>query len=77
LERFIFSEETKINKFNLDGRSWCWIGDRECVAPQNVHQAVKHGSGSVMIWGCVTAFGSGAWYKVEGRMDLGVCTNLF
>ena len=22
-----------------------------------------------MIWGCLTTFGPGAWYKIEGRMD--------
>ena len=22
-----------------------------------------------MIWGCMTAFGPGAWYKIKGRMD--------
>ena len=23
----IFSDDTMIDRFNLDGRSWCWIGD--------------------------------------------------
>ena len=67
--RVIFNDETKINKSNSDGRSWCWIGDGERVGPQHVHQTVKYGGGSMMIWGCMTAFGPGAWYKIEGRMD--------
>jgi hypothetical protein len=57
-KHIIFSDETKINKFDSDGRSWCWIGDGERVGPQHVHQTVKHGGGSVMIWGCMTAFES-------------------
>ena len=36
-KRVIFSDETKINRFNLHGRSWCWIGDGERVGPQHVH----------------------------------------
>ena len=31
---------------------------------------MKHGGGSVMIWRCMTAFGPGAWYIIEGRMDM-------
>jgi hypothetical protein len=54
-----FSDETKINRFKLDGRSWCWIGDGERVGPQHVYQTVKHGGGSVVIWGCMTVFGPG------------------
>ena len=50
----IFSDETKINKFNSDGRSWCL--DWRCVGPQHIHQTMKHVGGSVMIWGCMTAF---------------------
>ena len=30
---------------------------------------MKHGGGLVMFWGYMMAFGLGAWYKVEGRMD--------
>ena len=26
-ERVIFSNECKINRFNSDGRSWCWVCD--------------------------------------------------
>ena len=65
----IFNDGTKINRYNSDGRSWYWIGDGGCVGPQHVHQTVKHGGESVMIWRCIMAFGPGAWYKIEGRMD--------
>jgi len=36
--------QTKINRFNSDGRSWCWIGD-EYVGPKYVHQTRKLGGG--------------------------------
>ena len=59
----IFSDETKINRFDLDGKSRCWIEDEECVGPQHVHQLVKHGGGLVMVWGCMTVFGLGTWHN--------------
>ena len=71
----IVSDETKINMFNSDSRSWCWIGDGEHIGPPHVHQTVKHGDGSVMIWGCMMAFGPGAWYKLKVWCT-NICTNL-
>ena len=68
-KRMILSDETKINRFNSDGRSWCWIGDGDRVGPQHVHQTMRYGGGLAMIWGCMTTFGLGTWYKVESRMD--------
>ena len=68
-KRVIFSDKTKINRFNSNGRSWCWIGDGECIEPQHVHLNVQYGDGLVMIWGCMMFFELGAWYKTEGRMD--------
>ena len=65
----IFNDETKINMFNFDGRSWCWITDGEHVQLQHVQQKVKHGGRHVMIWDCMTAFRHGAWYKIQGVMD--------
>jgi hypothetical protein len=49
----IFSDKTKINRFNSNGRSWCWIGDGERIGCQHVHETVKHGGGPVMIWDCM------------------------
>ena len=61
-------------------RSWGWIGDEERVGPQHVYQTVQHARGLVMIWGCMTAFGLGAWYIIEDTMDrqiVQIHSNLF
>ena len=71
-----FCDKTKINKFNSNGRSWSWIKDGECVRPQYVHETMKHGGGSVMIWGCMMAFGPGACTKLKVGY-IGMCTSLF
>jgi hypothetical protein len=68
-KRVIWSDETKINRFCSDGRSWCWARDGGSRQPRHVKETVKHGGGSVMIWGCMTAEGPGFMCKLTGRMD--------
>jgi DDE superfamily endonuclease/Transposase len=68
-KRVIWSDETKINRFCSDGRSWYWSRDGETVQRRHVKQTVKHGGGSIMIWGCMTWYGTGYMCKIEGRMD--------
>jgi hypothetical protein len=68
-KRVIWSDETKINRFCSDGRSWCWVRDGESRQPRHVKQTVKHGGGSIMIWGCMTAQGVGFMCRLTGAMD--------
>ena len=65
----IFNDETKVNMFNSDGRSWCWITNGEHVQPQHVQQTLKHGGGHIIIWGCMTTFRPEAWHSIEDIMD--------
>jgi hypothetical protein len=57
-KRMFFSDDTKIDIFKSIDRSWCWSRGEERVEPQHVHQTVKHGGGSVKIWGCIAVFGA-------------------
>ena len=68
-KRVIFSDETKINRFGSDGRSWTWFREGESLQPKNVQQTVKHGGGSLMVWGCITSGGVGYLTEIEGIMD--------
>jgi transposase len=65
----IFSDETKVNRFCSDGRSWCWIRDEQSCDLRQVKQTVKFGGGSIMLWDCMTFQGSGMFCRIEGRMD--------
>lgn len=65
----IFSDETKVNRFCSDGRSWCWIRNEQSCDSRQVQQTVKFGGGSVMVWGCMTFHGPGMLCRIEGRMD--------
>ena len=65
----IKSDETKINRFNLDGRSWVWIRDDESLKLNHVKMTVKGGGGSVMLWSAITYVGVGWIYKIEGTIN--------
>lgn len=68
-KRVIWSDETKINRFQSDGRSWYWKREENQLQPHHIKQTVKHGGGSIMIWGCMTAEGPGYMCKIDGIMD--------
>ncbi len=63
----LWSDETKINLFGSDSvkRVWRQPGEKyKCVLP-----TVKHGGGSVMVWGCMSATGTGELQFIEGTMN--------
>ncbi len=65
----LWSDETNINLFGSDGvkRVWRQPGDEykdNCVLP-----TVKHGGGSVMVWGCMSAAGTGELQFIEGTRE--------
>lgn len=65
----IWSDETKINRFASDGRLWCWKSKGEGLSKRIIQPTVKHGGGSLMAWGCMTAHGVGYLCKIEGGLN--------
>ncbi len=55
----LWSDETKINSFGSDGVKRVWRQPDEEYKDNCVLPTVKHGGGSVMVWGCTSAAGSG------------------
>ncbi len=68
-ERVVFSDETKINRFNSDGRTWFWSRDPNSLDERSVQQTVKHGGGGLMMWGCMCSKGVGFACKIDNNMD--------
>ncbi len=68
-KRVIWSDETKVNRYNSDGRVWAWIRDGEQPQPRHVKGTVKHSGGSVMVWSAISYAGTGWLCKIEVNMD--------
>lgn len=75
-KRVVWSDETKINRFNSDGRVWAWIRDGTHLKPQHVKMSVKHGGGSIMLWSAITYAGTGWLCKIDGNMDKHLYKNI-
>ncbi len=65
----LWSDETKINLFGSDGVKRLWAATRWGVQRQVSCPTVKYGGGSVMVWGCMSAAGTGELQFIEGTMN--------
>lgn len=65
----LFADESKFNLFRSDGRSYVWRKPNEELRERNLRPTVKHGGGSIMVWGCMSAAGPGNLCIIEGNMD--------
>ena len=65
----IWSDESKFNVFGSDGCQWCWKSPTEPLCGCHVQPIVKHGGGSIMVWGCMSWAGVGNLYHIDGNMN--------
>ncbi len=65
----LWSDETKINIFGSDGVKRVWQQQGEEYKEKCVLPTVKHGGGSVMVWGCMSAAGTRELQFIEGTMN--------
>ncbi len=65
----LLSDETKINLFGSDGVKCVCRQPGEEYKEKGVLPTVKHGGGRVMVWGCMSAAGTGELQFFEGTMN--------
>ena len=68
-DKTIFTDESKYNVFGSDGSIKVWRQPNAELEPANLIPTVKHGGGSVMVWGCMSAKGVGKLHFIEGKID--------
>ena len=59
--QIVWSGETKIELFGLNAKRHIWRKPGTILT-------VKHGGGSIMLWGCYSAAGTGRLVRNEGKM---------
>ena len=64
-ETVVWSDESKFNLFGSDGKVMVWRMPKEEFDPKCTIPTVKHGGGSVMVWGCFTKMGMGKLYVLD------------
>ncbi len=68
-KKVLFSDETKINLFSSDGKVTVWRKLSTAFNSRNCVPTVKHGGGSLMVWGCFSYEGVGKLVFIDGIMD--------
>ncbi|KAJ3006799.1 hypothetical protein NUW54_g3802 [Trametes sanguinea] len=67
--KVVFSDESIFKVFGSDGKQYCRRRTGEALLPQNVKKTVKHGGGKVAVWGCLTWYGPGQLYRIDGNLN--------
>ena len=60
--KILWSDKTKIELFGLNVKSHVWR--KPCTIP-----TVNHSGGSIMLWGCFSAAGTGRLVKIEAKIN--------
>lgn len=68
-KQVLFTDESKFNIYGCDGRGKVWRKVNEELKLENMTPTVKHGGGSVMVWGSMAAAGVGNLHFIEGILN--------
>uniref|UniRef100_A0A8C4RFJ6 Transposase n=1 Tax=Erpetoichthys calabaricus TaxID=27687 RepID=A0A8C4RFJ6_ERPCA len=67
-KKILWSDETKIELFGVNARRHVWRKPGTAHHQANTIPIVKHGGGSIMLWGCFSAAGTGRLVRINEKM---------
>lgn len=65
----LFSDESKFEVFGKKTATKIWRSKNQEFQDKNIVSTVKHGGGSVMVWGCMAASGVGKLVFIDSTMN--------
>ncbi|KAG2470802.1 TCB1 transposase, partial [Polypterus senegalus] len=68
--KILWSDETKIELFGVNARRHVWRKPGTAHHQANTIPTVKHGGGSIMLWGCFSVAGTGRLVRIKGKMTV-------
>jgi hypothetical protein len=60
--KILWSDETKIELFGLNAKAYIW-------GIYGTIPTLKNGGGSIRLWGCFSAAGTGKLVRIEGKTN--------
>lgn len=65
----LWTDESKYNRFGSDGKLYVRRPKNQQFNPRYTIKTVKHGGGSIMVWGAISWYGVGPIVRIQGVMD--------
>uniref|UniRef100_A0A8C5MKH6 Transposase n=1 Tax=Leptobrachium leishanense TaxID=445787 RepID=A0A8C5MKH6_9ANUR len=65
----LWTDETKLELFGPMDQRYVWRRKKKAYEEKNTLPTVKHGGGSIMLWGCFASAGTGNLQRVQGTMN--------
>lgn len=68
-KNMLWTDESKFNRLGSDGKQYVRREPGQELNPRYTLKTVKHGGGSVIVWGCFSWNGVGPIHRIIGKMD--------
>ncbi|GFU92802.1 transposable element Tcb1 transposase [Trichonephila clavipes] len=75
-QQVIWSDESTFTLFQTTGRVYVWRTPKEAFAPECIVLTVKHGGGSLMVWGAISWRGLGPLVTLHDKVKAAHYVNI-